>query len=72
MFGVRTDRFDDEVEFVAATDVARYTLGQSRPDELRLGEVMEPANALRFEVPHQEHCAFRVFRLREREHLALP
>jgi Ca2+-transporting ATPase len=60
VFGVRPDRFDHEVEFVGAVDLARYAVGHSGPDELGFGEVMEPVNALRVEVLQQEHRARRV------------
>jgi len=67
MFGVRPDRFDHEVEFVGAIDLARYAVGHIGPDELGFGEVMEPVNTLRVEVPQQEHRARRVLRPREQE-----
>ena len=62
VFGVRPDRFDHEVEFIGAVDLARYAVGHVGPDELGFGEVMEPVNALRVEVPQQEHRARRVLR----------
>ena len=67
MLGVRPDRFDDEVEFIGAVDLARYVVGHSGPDELGFCKVMEPVNALRIEVLQQEHRARRVFRPREQE-----
>ena len=69
MFGVRPDRFDHEVEFVGAVDLARYAVGHSGPDELGFGEVMEPVNALRVEVLQQEHRARRVLGAREQEQM---
>ena len=54
--GVETDRFDHEVEFVGAVDLARYAVGHIGPDEQGFRKVMEPINALRVEVPQQEHC----------------
>ena len=69
MFGVRPDRFDHEVEFVGAIDLARYAVGHIGPDELGFGEVMEPINALRVEIPQQEHRARRVLRPREQEQM---
>lgn len=62
VFGVRPDRFDHEVEFIGAVDLARYAVGHAGPDELGFGEVMEPVNALRVEVLEQEHRARRVLR----------
>ncbi len=61
-FGVQPDRFDHEVEFVGAVDLARYAVGHIGPDELGFGEVIEPVNALRVEVPQQEHRARRILR----------
>ena len=69
--GVEADRFDHEVEFVGAVDLARYAVGHSGPDELGFGEVREPVNTLRVAVLKQEHCIRRIFRPREQEHLAL-
>ena len=69
VFGVRPDRFDHEVEFVGAVDLARYAVGHVGPDELGFGEVIEPVNALRVAVLQQEHRARRVFRPREQEQM---
>ena len=55
MFGVRPDRFDHEVEFAGAVDLARYAISHMGPDELGFAEVIEPVNALRVEVPQQKH-----------------
>ena len=66
----RTDSIA-RVEPIGAIDVARYRVGHTGPGELGLDEVIEPTDALRFEVPHHEHCASQAFRPREREHLAL-
>ncbi len=62
MSGVRPNRFDHEVEFVGAVDLARYAVGHIGPDELSFSEVVEPLNALRVEVPQQKHRARRVLR----------
>ena len=62
MFGVRPDRFDHQVEFIGAVDLARHAIRLIRRDELGFGEVMKPVNALRVEVPQQEHRARRVLR----------
>jgi len=59
VFGVRPDRFDHEVEFVGTVDFARYAVGHVGPDEQGFGEGMEPVNALRVKVQHQEHRARR-------------
>jgi hypothetical protein len=53
VFGVRPDRFDHEVEFVGAVDLACYAAGHFGPDEQGFGEVMEPINALRVEILQQ-------------------
>ena len=42
VFRVQADRFDDEVEFVGAVDLARYAVGHAGPDELGFGEVTHP------------------------------
>src|SRR5580698_11028346 len=67
--GVRPDRFDHEIEFVGAVDLARYAVGHIGPDEQGFGEVMEPVNALRVEVPQQKHRTRRVLRPREQEQM---
>ena len=65
----RPDRFDHEVEFIGAVDLARYAVGHIGPDELGFGEVIEPVNALRVAVLHQEHRTRTVFRPREQEQM---
>ena len=62
VFGVRPNRFDHEVEFVGAIDLARYAVGHAGPDELGFREVMKPVNALRVEIPQQEHRTRWIFR----------
>ena len=69
MSGVRPDRFEHEVEFVGAVDLARYAVGHIGPDELSFCEVVEPVNALRVVVLQQEHRARRVLRPREQEQM---
>jgi hypothetical protein len=62
VFGVEPNRFEHEVEFVGAVDLACYRVGHSGPEEQGFGEVIEPVNALRVEVPQQEHRTLPVFR----------
>jgi len=62
VLGVESDRFNHEVEFVGAVDLACYRVGRSGPEEQGFGEVIEPVNALRVEVPQQEHRTLLVFR----------
>ena len=69
VFCVRPDRFDHEVEFVGAVDLARYTISHVGPDELGFGEVIEPVNALRVAILQQEHRTRTVFRPREQEQM---
>ena len=69
MFGVQPDRFDHQVEFIGAVDLARYAVGHIGPDELGFGEVVEPINALRVAVLQQEHRTRTVFRPREQEQM---
>ena len=45
--GVEPGRFDHEVEFVGAIDLACHRVGHSGPEEQGFGEVIEPVNALR-------------------------
>jgi hypothetical protein len=42
VLGVEPDRFDHEVEFVGAVDLACYQVGHSGPEEQGFGEVIEP------------------------------
>jgi len=55
MFGVRPDRFDNEVESIGAVDLARYAVGLAGPDEQGFAEVVQAVDALGIEVPQQEH-----------------
>jgi len=59
MFGVWPDRFDHEVEFVGAIDLACHRVGHSGPEGQGFGEVVEPVNALRVEVPQQDTAYFQ-------------
>jgi hypothetical protein len=65
MFRVRADRFDNQVEFVGAVDLACYTIGHVRADELGFGEVIEPVNTLGIAIEHKEQGVRRVFRPRD-------
>jgi hypothetical protein len=38
LFRIQADRFDYEVKFVGAVDLARYAVGHVGPDELGFGE----------------------------------
>jgi len=67
VFGVRPDRFDHQVEFIGAVDLARYAIRPIGRDELGFGEVVQTINALSVAVLHQEHRARTVFRPREQE-----
>jgi hypothetical protein len=69
VFGVRPDRFEHEVELIGAVDLARYQVGHSGPEEQGFGEVIEPVNALRVEVPQQKHRTLLVFRPGEQEQM---
>ena len=70
MFSVRPDRFDHQVEFVGAVDLARYAVRRIRRDELGFSEVVQTINALSVAVLHQEHRARTVLRPRELDQLA--
>ena len=63
-FGVRLDRFDHEVDLAPAVGFARNAVGHSGRDELGLGDIIEPTNALRVEVPEQDRRARRIVRPR--------
>ena len=67
--GVRPDRFEHEVEFIGAIDLARYRIGHAGPEEQGFGEVIESINALRVLVPQQEHRTLLVFRPCEQEQM---
>jgi hypothetical protein len=55
VFRVQADRFDHEIEFVVAIDLARYAVGHAGPDELGFGEVVESINSPCIAVLHEEH-----------------
>ena len=55
MFGVRPDRFDNQVESIGTVDLARYAAGLAGPDEQGFAEVVQPVDTLGIEVPQQEH-----------------
>jgi hypothetical protein len=67
VFRVRADRFDNQVEFIGAVDLACDAVGHIGPDELGFREVIEPVNALGIAVPHKEHGVRRVFRPRDED-----
>ena len=67
---VRPDRFDHQVEFTGAVDVARITLRLIRRDELGCVEVVQTMNVLGVAVLHQEHSARPKARPRELAQLA--
>ena len=69
MLGVQPDRLDHQVEFVGAVDLARYAVVLAWREELGFGEVIQPINALRVVVLHQEHRTRSVFRPREQEQM---
>jgi len=69
MFGVRPDRFDHQVEFIDAVDLARYWVRLVRRNK-RGGEVVQSINALYVAVLHQEHRARSILRPRELDQLA--
>lgn len=69
MLDVQANRFDHQVEFIGAVDFARYAISHIRPDELGLGEVIEPVNTLGVAVAQQEHRTRRIFRPREQEQM---
>jgi hypothetical protein len=70
VLGVRPDRFDHQVEFTGAVDVARITLRLIRRDELGFVEVVQTMNALGVADLHQEHRARPKTRPRELDQLA--
>ena len=71
VFGVRQDRFDHQVEFIGAVDLARHTVRLiRRDDELGFDEVIQTINALGVAVLHQERRARPTFRPRELDQLA--
>jgi len=69
VFGVRPDRFDNQVESIGAVDLARYAVGLAGPDEQGFAEVIQPIDALSIEVPQQEHRTGQALRPREQEEM---
>jgi hypothetical protein len=57
VFRVLADRFEYQVEFVGAVDLARDALGHVGPHELGFGEVIEPG------CPPRTPCAVRVHQI---------
>ena len=70
VFGVRPDRFDHQVEFTGAVDVARITARLIRRDELAFIGVAQTINTLDVAVLHQERRARSIPRPRELDQLA--
>ena len=68
--GVRPDRFDHQVEFIGAVNLAPYAIRLIRRDELGFSEVEQTINALGVAVLHQDHRARSIFRPRELDQLA--
>jgi len=69
MLGVWTNRFQHQVQFVGAIDLARYDIGHIGPDELSFREVIEPVNPLGVAVLKQKHRTRSVFRPGEQEQM---
>ena len=69
VFGVRPDRFDHQIEFIGAVDLAPYAVRLIRRDKLGFGEVIQTINALGVAVLHQKHRARTVFHPREQEQM---
>ena len=68
--GVRPGRFDHQVEFTGAVDVARSTVRLIGRDEMGCVEVVRTMNALDVAVLHREHRARPKVRPREFDQLA--
>ncbi len=65
MFGIRLDRFDHQIEFVGAFDLARNAVIGVWPHGVGFGEVTQAINAVSRMVKHHEDRALAVFRPRE-------
>ena len=70
MLGVRPGRFDYQVEFTGAVDVARIAVRLIRRDVVGFGQVVQTINALGIAALHQEHRARPKARPRELDQLA--
>ena len=68
--GVRPDRFDHQVEFIGAVNLARSVVRPIRRNELGFVEFVQAINALGVAVPHQERRAHAILRPRELDQLA--
>jgi hypothetical protein len=61
---VRLDRLDNEIEFIGAVDLPGHAVILAWRDGVGFGEVIEPVNAPRRVISHDEHntrAAFRRF-----------
>ena len=65
MFGIRLDRFDHQIDFIGAVDLARYAVVGAWLHGVGFGEVMQPINAASGMVEHHEDRARTVFRPRK-------
>ena len=65
MLGIRLDRFDHQVEFVGAVDLARNAVVGAWLHGVSFAEVMQAINAVSGMIEHHEDRARAVFRPRE-------
>jgi len=65
VLGIRLDRFDHQIEFIGAVDLARNAVVGAWLHGVGFGEVMQAINAVSGMVEHHEDCAGVVFRPRE-------
>ena len=69
MFGVGPDRFDHQVQFIGAIDLARHAIGLARHEVVGFREVMQAINTLRVAVDEQQHRTRPVLLPREQEQM---
>ena len=62
VFGIRPDRFDDQVELVGAVDFSRNAVERIVCDELGFSEVVQPIDPAGGMVLHDEDDTGAVFR----------
>jgi hypothetical protein len=69
VFVVRLDRLDNEIEFIDTVDLPGHAVILAWRDGLGFGEVIEPVNAPRRVISHDEHNTRATFRPREQEEM---
>ena len=69
VLGVRLDGLDHQIEFVGAVDFPRHAVILGRREDVGFSEVVQPVNAARRVIFHDEHGTGAVFGPREKEQM---